>query len=168
MGQGAAIACARERAVVSSSLDEAMAESCTGFELISADFRERFFATLAHDMRNPLGLAISSASLIARNPTADRVPQWAAATIDAAKRVNRMIEDLLDVMRIETGRRLQLVLEECDPFALVRSVVESMRARFDDLFRLSSTGWNAAYGTCDTAGTRPWKSRARPRRESDR
>ena len=61
----------------------------------------QFFATVAHDLRNPLGAAHTSAALIARDPHAAGVAGWAARIIDNIGRADRMVRDLLDAMRVQ-------------------------------------------------------------------
>lgn len=125
-----------ERAIVDSSIDEALMKSCAGYTLVQAESRERHFAFLAHDLRNPLSVARASAGLILRKPASDQVPRWAAKAIEAVDRADRMVQDLLDVMRLEAGRGLPLELEECDFVELVHDTVDGLRSEHGDRFVL--------------------------------
>ena len=60
---------------------------------------------MAHDLRNPLNGILVAAGLLRRRHTGpERRSQRPGETIErAAKRMNRLIEDLLDVTRMEAG-----------------------------------------------------------------
>jgi PAS domain S-box-containing protein len=68
--------------------------------------RDSVLGIVAHDLRSPLGTILLQASLL-RAPSAGsehRLEQRAASIERSAKRMGRMIEDLLDVTRLEEGR----------------------------------------------------------------
>ncbi len=84
--------------------------------------REELLGIVAHDLRNPLGTILMQSSMLRRS--AEGLQQKPAQVIErAATRMNRLIQDLLDVTRIEAGRlsieqaRLpatQVVFDACD------------------------------------------------------
>jgi signal transduction histidine kinase len=127
-----------ERNTLDASLDQAIMESCTGYALVHSGFRDQLFATIAHDLRNPLGAAQAGASLILREPGAAEVPRWAARIIDNIGRVDQMVQDLLDTMRVQTGARLPLELEECDLVEVVRNALGHLRPEHGDRLVLSA------------------------------
>ncbi len=93
--------------------------------------RERFVSMLTHDLRNPLTTAKTSLQLIARKADdPDRVIARSSKAIDALDRADRMIQDLLDVSRIEAGQRLALELAPCDLVALAREVCDDMSVAY--------------------------------------
>jgi signal transduction histidine kinase len=65
--------------------------------------RDEVLGVVAHDLRNPLGVILLQAELLRRRlPEPERKP---SETIKhAATRMNRLIQDLLDVARIEADR----------------------------------------------------------------
>jgi PAS domain S-box-containing protein len=68
--------------------------------------RDDVLGIVAHDLRSPLGTMLLQSDLL-KNPGADpgRCARKAAEKIDrAATRMNRLIQDLLDVTRLEAGR----------------------------------------------------------------
>jgi signal transduction histidine kinase len=90
------------------------------------DAQMAFLASVAHDLRTPLGAVSMSVGLLDPDaaPVTAEHRRWA---IEVARRqvrnLERMIGDLLDVTRIEAGD-LSLRLERCDVGALTRTAVE--------------------------------------------
>lgn len=139
---------APERHTLHASLDQLLMEACTGYTLVQSGVRDQFFATIAHDLRNPLSAAQMGAILILRHPTAEHVPRWAARIVENIGRVDRMVQDLLDAMRVQTGARLPLELEEHDLLEIVRNALEQLRTEHGDRLVLEAPapvhGWFAA------------------------
>jgi signal transduction histidine kinase len=94
--------------------------------------REEVLGVVAHDLRNPLHLVSSSAYLLAQpDLSTERRDAVFAATMRAVQRMNRLIGDLLDVVRMETGR-LMLDHRACDVNRLLSQGAEgSTRAHRD-------------------------------------
>jgi signal transduction histidine kinase len=99
---------------------------------VERGMRERFVATLAHDLRGPLSAARFAAELIAREPA--RRQELAIRVERNIDRVDRMIRDLLDANRIRAGEPLPLRLELCDLCALAHQVVEEARTMYGERF----------------------------------
>ncbi len=93
--------------------------------------RERlaFLGGVAHDLRNPLSalkLATDAARRGQQPPSAERAAHALAIVGRQIDRLDRMVGDLLDATRIESGR-LELRREVADVGAIVRQVVELYR-----------------------------------------
>jgi signal transduction histidine kinase len=117
-----------ERNTLNTSLDQMIMEACTAYALVQANFRDQFFATLAHDLRNPLNVAQASATLIARDPRSEAVTGLAARITDNIRRADQMLRDLLDAMRVETGARLVLEIKPADLVDIVRRALDRLHA----------------------------------------
>jgi len=66
--------------------------------------REEVVAVVSHDLRNPLGTVMGAAELIEDlDLPRDKVRRQARAIRAAGERMHRLIQDLLDVARIEAG-----------------------------------------------------------------
>ena len=65
----------RERETLNASVDQALMEACAGYVLVLATYNEQLLAILAHDMRTPLGVAHTNATLIQRDPVSAEVPR---------------------------------------------------------------------------------------------
>lgn len=127
-----------ERNTLNASVDQAITKACTAYALVQEGLREQVFATLAHDLRGPLGAAKVNAGLILRKPSGDQVPRWAARIADSIDRADRMVQNLLDAMRVQGGGRLSLELEECDLVDIVRQAIENQQAEHGDRFVLAA------------------------------
>jgi PAS domain S-box-containing protein len=67
--------------------------------------RDDVLGIVAHDLRNPLHTILLEAAILRRNRTETEQGRTAGQNIErSAKRMNRLIQDLLDVTRIEAGR----------------------------------------------------------------
>ena len=106
-----------------------------------AEYRERFIATLSHELRSPLASARLAADLIARSPRdAEKVPGWTRKILDALGRSDRMISDLLDTSRLHAGQPLALEFEHCDVKTIVEGLVDELTSRHGDRIRLEVEG----------------------------
>lgn len=85
--------------------------------------RDEVLAVVSHDLRNPLSVIdMCAASLADRLPAGDEGARSLVRTIESSTEwMNRLIEDLLDVARVEAGR---LALER-QPHDLVRVISEA-------------------------------------------
>ncbi len=87
-------------------------------ELAAADRRkDEFLAMLAHELRNPLAAVANAASLL-RTPTGED-QEWAVNVITRqSSQLAHLIDDLLDVSRITTGK-IRLRRETIDAAAIL-------------------------------------------------
>jgi PAS domain S-box-containing protein len=91
--------------------------------------RDDMLAIVAHDLRNPLNtIFMSSQFLLEIVPESERPTEHKQLSIvrRAAERMNRLIQDLLEVKRIESGK-LSLERRETDARAVVTEALEVLR-----------------------------------------
>ena len=92
--------------------------------------REDLLAIVSHDLRNPLGVVLTSSALLLRSALppdkGERARRQVEAIQRAGNRMNRLIRDLLDFASIEGGR-LTLARRPLDVAALILEVVEALR-----------------------------------------
>jgi signal transduction histidine kinase len=89
-----------------------------------------FLAGVAHDLRNPLTaltMAVASIPPDKPLPPEDRVRHLFKSVARQISRLDRMVYDLLDASRVESGN-LALVTEACDVRDLVRATAELFEA----------------------------------------
>jgi signal transduction histidine kinase len=70
----------------------------------AARAREEVLSVVAHDLRNPLNLVGMTAQLLVDlDPSAEQRAQFAGVMSRAVGQMNRLVEDLLDAVRIDAG-----------------------------------------------------------------
>jgi signal transduction histidine kinase len=91
--------------------------------------RETFLASLAHDLKTPLTAGLGYAQLVRREATkvgrsaaARRLVEWAAIIEDNTTRAAALLDELLDIARLEAGHSLDLDRRPTDLVALAERV----------------------------------------------
>lgn len=119
-----------------------------GLELQAADAQKnRFLAVLAHELRNPIMALVAGLRLLERREGTDAVPEIRSAMNRSLSHMTRLVEDLLDISRIEQGkislRHEELLLQDVIGFAIetVQPIIDSAGHRLhlalpDDPVRL--------------------------------
>lgn len=86
----------------------------------------RFSADVAHELRTPVSVLIADAqSVLERERGPEEYRETIAATLRSAKRMNGLIESLLDLARIESGA--DTPRSKCDLSVLSTEVLESLQ-----------------------------------------
>ena len=93
------------------------------------DFKEleklktAFLNTVSHELRTPMTSIRAFSELMARGKADDgKVLEWSAVIYDEAVRLGRLIDDLLDVSRIEAGKQLTIQRTQTEIMELFRRV----------------------------------------------
>ena len=90
--------------------------------------REEMLAVVAHDLRNPLNVVMIARGLLAdTDQPGERRDQLLAVMQRATQRMNRLVEDLLEVVRQESGK-MSLVLEAVPVLDILEQGVEMCQA----------------------------------------
>ncbi|HKB78267.1 MAG TPA: HAMP domain-containing sensor histidine kinase, partial [Thermoanaerobaculia bacterium] len=92
--------------------------------------REEVLAVVSHDLRNPLNAVSLAASLLRSSDTisAEEREQLEIMAV-SVERMRRLVEDLLDVTRLEGGKRLPLERSRLDAEALLRETYELFKVQ---------------------------------------
>ena len=90
--------------------------------------RDDVLAVVAHDLRNPLNAVSMAVSLMLESTPLEKVQERRQVEIvrRAADRMNRMIQDLLDVKRMESGR-LAIDAKPESPLGLINDTIDMLR-----------------------------------------
>jgi signal transduction histidine kinase len=89
--------------------------------------RDEVLAVVSHDLRNPVGTIFTAASLLlSLEPPPEKRREHLLAVKRSAERMNRLIQDLLDVARLEAGG-MPVHPSDFDPASLLQEVVETQR-----------------------------------------
>jgi signal transduction histidine kinase/CheY-like chemotaxis protein len=93
--------------------------------------KTNFLAVVSHELRNPLNsILLWCNALLSSGTLEGRTGQGVAAIFRAAKAQAQLIEDLLDISRIESGH-MRFDVQPISPAEIVRAAVESMSPAAD-------------------------------------
>lgn len=96
-----------------------------------AEFQERFIGVLGHDLRNPLGALAMGIDLLKREvPNEQRTLDRMASS---ARRMSRMIDQLLDLTRARLGGGIKLNPGRTDLAKITSEIVDELRAQSRDV-----------------------------------
>ena len=109
----------REALLVSERTARADAERATRL-------KDEFVATLSHELRTPLNAIVGWASILRTDRRPASVAQGMEVIERNAKVQAQMVEDLLDMSRILSGK-LRIDLQLIDPAAMVKAALASIR-----------------------------------------
>jgi len=84
--------------------------------------RERFFAMVNHELRNALAAVFGWAEMLVRKKDPATVPRAAFEVLDSAQNAIELINDLLDLSRLDEDR-LRPVIRAVEPGAIARRAV---------------------------------------------
>jgi signal transduction histidine kinase len=93
--------------------------------------RAEWNSVVAHDLRQPLESISISAQALARSTHDAKLLRYGERIIAAARRLNRMVGDLMDLSRLD-ARRLELVRQRVDVPALIAASIERMTLQAPD------------------------------------
>lgn len=108
------------------AIDQLLAESVAAFSDNVENAKEMFIAILGHDLRNPLGAIMTSASLM--NDTGEMDRTLTLLIAERAMRATRMVGDLLDFTRSRLGGGIPIDRAEVDLKGIVHDVVDEVIA----------------------------------------
>jgi signal transduction histidine kinase len=93
--------------------------------------KDEFLAMLAHELRNPLA-AVNNAVTVLKLSSGEESRNWASDVVERqVRQLVRLIDDLLDVSRITSGK-IRLRKEYVDAGAILDQAVESARPLIED------------------------------------
>jgi PAS domain S-box-containing protein len=99
--------------------------------------RDEFFAIASHELKTPLTslklqVQIHQRAIEKKDPLAlthDKVSQLLHKNLSQLQRLNRLVEDMLDISRIRTGK-LSLKKERCEISAILKDILSRSREQF--------------------------------------
>jgi signal transduction histidine kinase len=117
-----------EREIITDLIEQAVNDAAVEFSKTLRDLRDEYASTLTHDLRGPITAAKMGVELNMKN---------AARVTENLKRLDSMIQNLLDAGRIRAGESLSLKPIECDPVAIALEVVGEMTIVHGERFVLA-------------------------------
>lgn len=124
------------------AVDQAIAESITRYTEDLDHSKEMFLAVLGHDLRSPLGAVLmSSQFMIESGGLAGSNLALSAGIARSARRMNQMVEDLLDFTRSQLGSGVPITRAQMDMAQVVQNAVDEMTAAHPErVFETSTSG----------------------------
>lgn len=113
------------------AIDETLATSMIRYSEMVDSTREQFLAILSHDLRNPIGAIIMGATLLEQADNSDTV-ELANVIRGSAERMNRMVNDLLDLTRTRLGAGIPVTPKPMDLASVCRQVVSELQSGHPD------------------------------------
>jgi signal transduction histidine kinase len=110
------------------AVDQALAESIARYEQMVKQSQNMFLAILGHDLRNPLGSLVTGSGFIMQGT--DIAPKYvlvATRMFSSAKRMSKLINDLIDFTRTHLGPGIPIRVRQGDLVAVCAQVVEELR-----------------------------------------
>lgn len=87
---------------------------------------ELFTGVLGHDLRNPLGAILMSATVLSRKATDPALVRTAGRILTAGQRMNRMIAQLLDFTRVRGAGTLPIQRTRLDLATVMRQAIDEI------------------------------------------
>jgi PAS domain S-box-containing protein len=107
----------------------------------AAELRERLVAIVGHDLRTPLTSIHMAAQILRTRGLAANEEKVAGRIQSSARRMTRMIDQILDFARIRAGLSFELRLEVADLHRISNAVVEELQlSRPDQQITLDTRG----------------------------
>jgi len=91
--------------------------------------REQVLAIVSHDLRNPLNTVTLASQLLQTSDVSDEDREQIDMIVLSARRMSRLIADLLDITRLEGGKRLPIEPEPVDASSILQEVYELFKAQ---------------------------------------
>jgi signal transduction histidine kinase len=111
------------------AIDQQLVESMTRYTRDVEHSKDLFLGVLSHDLRNPLGAIMMSATLMMTTEDAERPHLKAAGHIlNAGARMDTLIGDLVDFTRTRLGSGIPIVRKDVDLETICRLTVDEMTA----------------------------------------
>lgn len=104
------------------------------------EMKNEFMSMVAHELRTPLTpILLYSDMMINRNPSPEKIREYASVIYRETKRLGALISDVLDLSRIESGRGLTAAFEPADVAGIIRETA-LMYVKASDKHRLTVKG----------------------------
>lgn len=130
-----------EREIITSTIEQSVNDASTEFVFYLRNIQQELIYTLAHDLRSP----VTAAKLIAEDlqiklSENNIYGEMVVRIIKNMNRIDSMIQDLLDVGRLESGALLSLEFKECDLNAIIIETLKNLNFMYNNRFQYTSSG----------------------------
>lgn len=112
---------------LATALDRTIAEAVARYEAEHDHVRERFMSMLIHDMRDPLTAVTMSANLLSDMTLGDRQSQLVGRITRGARRIERMVDEVIDFARSRLGEQMSLTPATFDMVEVCHEAIAEAR-----------------------------------------
>lgn len=117
------------------AIDQALAESVARYHRLVNQSQNMFLAILGHDLRNPIGTLVAGTSLMLQDlELAPKYALLASRMFGSAKRMTRMINDLIEFSRTHLGKGIPVETAQGDFVSVCQQVVNELRTYHPNRF----------------------------------
>ena len=109
------------------AIDQNVAEAVPFYQERETQYRDRFLGILGHDLRNPLNAITLGAHMLAVNGLNEKQRGTVTRILNNARRLNRMVSDLLDFSRGRLGSPIPIAATQANFGQLVSEVVNEVQ-----------------------------------------
>jgi signal transduction histidine kinase len=110
------------------AIDQAIAESIAVYARDVKESKDRFLAILGHDLQTPLGAIITSTRFMLDTGVAEPHRALVTGVERSARRMNRMVSDLLEFTRTRFGDSMPINPDDMDLGPVLRDVAAEVLA----------------------------------------
>jgi len=109
------------------AIDEALAEAVDRYTAKTTQYRDQVLGIVSHDLRNPLGAILMGSTVLGHAEGLDDKSSRIASRIEnSAKRMVRIVDDLLDLTRTRLGSEISIVRGAMDLGPLCQLVIAEL------------------------------------------
>ncbi len=109
------------------AIDEALAEAVDRYTEKTTQYRDQLIGIVSHDLRNPLGgILMGAAVLSGAEGLEDKHARIAGRIQNSARRMVRIVEDLLDLTRTRLGSAIPIVRAPTDVGPICQQVISEL------------------------------------------
>lgn len=137
----------QERDIIISSVEKVVNDAATEFSETLQNIQELFMETLTHDLRGPITIIKMGTQMILPRLEQGNSPIDVVAKLNGAiKRLDAMIQNLLDTSRLRAGQSLKLEFADCDLEDLIQDIVTDLTFTYGKRFVVVSDFTTRCYG----------------------
>jgi len=113
------------------AIDQAIAESITTYTHEVRQSKDRFLAILGHDLRTPIGAMVTSTRFLLDTGELSETQRLLMSRMEStARRMNRLVADLLEFTRTRFGDAIPIVAAEMDVARMLEDVAAEVHASY--------------------------------------
>ena len=129
--QRAALTDLRDMIRFNEAIDQAIAESVATYTHEVEQSKDRFLAILGHDLRTPIGVIVTSTRFMLDTGELPEPHRGLVSRMEqTARRMNRLVADLLEFTRTRFGDTIPIVTADMDAMAVIDDVAAEVRASY--------------------------------------